>query len=322
MIGIGISLILDYNSSSFAMFPGALRILIFAFQTISSRFAGLQTIDLNRFAAGTLLIYLVLMIIKPQMLCALDKAPFELEWQAIRDGTIFNNVDEFSSSTESDDSDVLLIQYVHRLLTRRSSKARLRAKQYFATKPSIYNAKSRKVFWLKTRLFFFVLFHRLFSHAFTLLTRTYTWLFIAIFLVCCFESHHITPIDENITVIKIVFDVVSAFGTSGLTTGYPNLTSSFCTIFTVPSKIIVILTMLMGRHRGLFASMKDQEKIEYSAHDLLTRWQQMARDKWPLSSSSLPRRMPPRVPPRIRRSKPVIARIISQISSNSSNNNK
>ena len=65
--------------------------------------------------------------------------------------------------------------------------------------------------------------------------------------------------------VKIVFELVSAFGAVGLSTGYPNVTSSFATVLLRPSKIILLTTLLIGRHRGLLESMKDQEKIEYSA---------------------------------------------------------
>ncbi|CAF5110747.1 unnamed protein product, partial [Rotaria socialis] len=53
-------------------------------------------------------------------------------------------------------------------------------------------------------------------------------------------------------------------------------TSSFATVLTVPSKIILILTMCMGRHRGLLDSMKDQEEIEYGAQTLIDSWKQLA----------------------------------------------
>lgn len=38
--------------------------------------------------------------------------------------------------------------------------------------------------------------------------------------------------------------------------------------------MILIVTMLLGRHRGLLASMKDQEVIQYSAKHILLRRQQ------------------------------------------------
>jgi Trk-type K+ transport system membrane component len=82
------------------------------------------------------------------------------------------------------------------------------------------------------------------------------------------------PVDPNITVFKIIFEIISAFGAVGLTLGYPNIASSFATVLTPASKTILVITMLMGRHRGLLASMKDQEAIEHSAADLLRRRQE------------------------------------------------
>lgn len=79
------------------------------------------------------------------------------------------------------------------------------------------------------------------------------------------------PDNANITVFKVIFEIISAFGTVGLSLGYPGVPSSFSTILSPVSKVIVMLTMLMGRHRGLLASMKDQEIIEHSAADLLAR---------------------------------------------------
>ncbi|CAF1368608.1 unnamed protein product [Adineta steineri] len=64
---------------------------------------------------------------------------------------------------------------------------------------------------------------------------------------------------------------VATFGAVGLSLGYPNVASSFSSVLSPASKTILILTMLMGRHRGLLASMKDQEAIEHSAADLLQR---------------------------------------------------
>jgi len=85
-----------------------------------------------------------------------------------------------------------------------------------------------------------------------------------------------SPVDPNITVFRVIFEVISAFGGCGLSIGYPTVTSSFATILTVPSKIILILTMCMGRHRGLLDSMKDQEQIEYSPQTLIESWKQLA----------------------------------------------
>jgi hypothetical protein len=303
-LGIGVSLILDYHSQSFAHYSPGKRLLIYTFQTISSRFAGFQTIDITLFAEGTLIIYLLLMAVKPQMLCALDKRPFELEWQKIRDKqTVYIEARKRQLSSESYDSSIISnvypIRHLHRILRDHSLDARLRAELHFASIQSIHrsHSRTRETTRIKLRLFTLLMARRMLSHSFTLLTRTRTWLFIFIFLICAFESYHITPIDENVTVLKIIFEVVSAFGAVGLTTGYPNIKSSFATVLSTPSKIILILTMLMGRHRGLLDSMKDQEKIEYSAQTLLERWRRIARDEHPLNSS-IHSPSPPEIKPR------------------------
>jgi Trk-type K+ transport system membrane component len=59
-----------------------------------------------------------------------------------------------------------------------------------------------------------------------------------------------------------------------LTLGYPGVSSSFATVLSATSRVILGLIMLLGRHRGLFASMKDQEEIEHSANDLLEKWKE------------------------------------------------
>ena len=79
------------------------------------------------------------------------------------------------------------------------------------------------------------------------------------------------PGDPNITLLKIIFETISAFGGVGMSLGYPNKTTSFASVLSAGSKVLLIITMLMGRHRGLLASMKDQEVIEYSAIKILVR---------------------------------------------------
>jgi hypothetical protein len=129
---------------------------------------------------------------------------------------------------------------------------------------------------LRMKLFLIIFSRHAILDLFSLLISTRTWLFIFVFLICAFDSYHMTPVDPNITVFRVIFEVISAFGGCGLSMGYPTVTSSFATILTVPSKIILILTMCMGRHRGLLDSMKDQEQIEYSAQTLIDSWKQLA----------------------------------------------
>ncbi|CAF1434067.1 unnamed protein product, partial [Didymodactylos carnosus] len=285
ILGFTVSLMLDYSNQSFASYTPGKRLLIFLFQTVNSRFAGFQTVDVSLFAEATLIVYLLLMAVKPQMLCALDESPFELEWISLQtqdevEKTVQQSVAptttnrrRLSSTSSCGSSMIFPIQHMHKLIRKKSLKAKLRARKYFSKIEKVENNKPKtppvNVSLLRIQLFLLVFSRKMLSHTFSFLILTRTWLFIFIFLICAFESHHTVPIDENITVFKIIFEVISAFGAVGLTTGYPNIKSSFATVLSIPSKIILVITMLMGRHRGLLNSMKDQEQIEYSAQVLL-----------------------------------------------------
>ena len=130
--------------------------------------------------------------------------------------------------------------------------------------------------FLRMKLLLIIFCRHAILSLFSLLTSTRTWLFLFIFLICSFDSYHMAPKDPKVTIFRVIFEVISAFGGCGLSMGYPTVTSSFATVLTVPSKIILILTMCMGRHRGLLDSMKDQEEIEYSAQTLIDSWKQLA----------------------------------------------
>eukprot|EP01089_Gocevia_fonbrunei_P017457 TRINITY_DN566_c0_g1_i3.p1 TRINITY_DN566_c0_g1~~TRINITY_DN566_c0_g1_i3.p1 ORF type:complete len:426 (+),score=57.30 TRINITY_DN566_c0_g1_i3:775-2052(+) len=77
------------------------------------------------------------------------------------------------------------------------------------------------------------------------------WVFVPWVIICLIESSRIEdePIDFNI--FNILFEIVSAYGTVGLTLGYPGVNYSFSGVWRVGSKLVLILVMLMGRHRGL-----------------------------------------------------------------------
>ncbi|KAJ7169106.1 cation transport protein-domain-containing protein [Mycena crocata] len=79
------------------------------------------------------------------------------------------------------------------------------------------------------------------------------WLGLAVFLVCIIERRNIDE-DEKFgwfNIFTVVFELVSAYGTVGLSLGIPTENYSFSGAFTPLSKLIVCLVMLRGRHRGL-----------------------------------------------------------------------
>ncbi|KIP02880.1 hypothetical protein PHLGIDRAFT_32026 [Phlebiopsis gigantea 11061_1 CR5-6] len=79
------------------------------------------------------------------------------------------------------------------------------------------------------------------------------WLVCGIFLICIIERTKIMD-DDNapwFNIFRIVFELVSAFGGIGLTLGIPTQNYSFSGAFGPLSKLVVIVIMLRGRHRGL-----------------------------------------------------------------------
>ncbi|CAF3351545.1 unnamed protein product [Rotaria sp. Silwood1] len=290
ILGVSISLILDLHSVHFAVYPSGIRVLIFIFHTVNTRFSGFQTVDINLFASATLLVYLLLMATKPQMLCALDETPLELSWLALQaQGKVkaetkpMVNINDSPGLAASSDrkgstvsvstAGVLPIRYVQRFLRRQSLATKNLARQHFTNTQLIdtTNRRPQRLKYLRSRLFLIYFIRALIKHTVSFIILTRTWLFFFIFLICAIEYRKLAPVDPHITIFKIVFEIISAFGTVGLTLGYPDVSSSFATVLSPASKTIIATTMLMGRHRGLLASMKDQEAIEHSAIDLLNR---------------------------------------------------
>ncbi|KAG7449729.1 uncharacterized protein BT62DRAFT_928462 [Guyanagaster necrorhizus] len=79
------------------------------------------------------------------------------------------------------------------------------------------------------------------------------WLGLALFLVCIIERPELdnTATMSYFNIFTIVFELVSAYGTVGLSLGLPYANYSFSGSFRTLSKLIVCFVMLRGRHRGL-----------------------------------------------------------------------
>jgi Trk-type K+ transport system membrane component len=106
----------------------------------------------------------------------------------------------------------------------------------------------------------------LFRHFRRILEQHAILLSLAFILIVTFESEAFEH-DSNYTVFGIMFEVISGYGTVGLSMGYPGMATSFCGVWSNPSKVILTAVMLMGRLRGLPRSIdtaivvKDGEAI-------------------------------------------------------------
>ncbi|KAF9243244.1 cation transport protein-domain-containing protein [Melanogaster broomeanus] len=79
------------------------------------------------------------------------------------------------------------------------------------------------------------------------------WLALALFLVCIIEKDSLTntEIQGWFNIFTILFELISAYGSVGLSLGIPNQNYSFSAAWRPLSKLIICLVMIRGRHRGL-----------------------------------------------------------------------
>ncbi|KAK3296136.1 cation transport protein-domain-containing protein [Chaetomium fimeti] len=56
---------------------------------------------------------------------------------------------------------------------------------------------------------------------------------------------------NDFSVFAVLFEVVSAYGTVGMSLGHPSVNASLCSQFSVLGKLVIIAMMVRGRHRGL-----------------------------------------------------------------------
>lgn len=74
------------------------------------------------------------------------------------------------------------------------------------------------------------------------------------YLITAIEKYHMGDFSFN-----VLFEVISGYGTVGLSCSYSN--ASFCAQWSVPSKLIIIWVMIMGRHREM------PDTIDAAFHD-------------------------------------------------------
>ena len=78
------------------------------------------------------------------------------------------------------------------------------------------------------------------------------YIFLGLFIIAIAEGNKIQDTNAYaFTMFSVLFEIVSAYGTVGLSLGYPNVDTSFSGQFTVVSKLVIIAMQIRGRHRGL-----------------------------------------------------------------------
>ncbi|KAI0180493.1 potassium transport protein TRK1/TRK2 [Hypoxylon sp. FL1284] len=75
------------------------------------------------------------------------------------------------------------------------------------------------------------------------------YIFIGYFILTITEGPRL--MSGDFSMFAVLFEIVSAYGTVGLSLGYTGINASLCSQFTVLGKLVVIAMMIRGRHRGL-----------------------------------------------------------------------
>ena len=77
------------------------------------------------------------------------------------------------------------------------------------------------------------------------------WIVLSVFLITIIERTPLSAPAPGFSIFSIIFEVVSAYGTVGLSLGVPYDNYSFCGAWHILSKLILVTVMLRGRHRIL-----------------------------------------------------------------------
>ncbi|KIW68270.1 hypothetical protein PV04_04227 [Phialophora macrospora] len=78
------------------------------------------------------------------------------------------------------------------------------------------------------------------------------YIFLGMFIIAIAEGGKLQNTNQYaFTLFSVLFEIVSAYGTVGLSLGYPTINASFSAEFHVLSKLVIIAMQIRGRHRGL-----------------------------------------------------------------------
>ena len=78
------------------------------------------------------------------------------------------------------------------------------------------------------------------------------YVFLGLFIIAIVEGSRLENTNEYaFSLFSVLFEIISAYGTVGLSLGYPGTDTSFSAQFRTLSKLVMIAMQIRGRHRGL-----------------------------------------------------------------------
>ncbi|KAI8327508.1 cation transport protein-domain-containing protein [Blakeslea trispora] len=209
-----------------------IRILDSLFQSVATRNAGFSIVDLNLLNPAIQIVFIVAMYISvyPVAISMRNSNVYQERALGIYKG-IDDDMYDHEHQLKGLNSDYTL-DYSHKL-------------KRHSTMTSIV-ANSKKVLQGPD---FFVM-----TQIQRQLTSEICWVICCIFAICVIEAEAIAAASP-ISIASIIYECVSAFGNVGASIGYPNTTASQAQQYHPLSKLILIVLMYRGRHRGLPATI-------------------------------------------------------------------
>ena len=277
-------IILDLGSTVLKPIKRGYRVLNGLFQAVSTRTAGFGVVDLGGLNAATQVSYMLMMYVSVLplaisirrtnvyeeqslgMYSEMDESESEAETEAETDED--NDTDEL---TDADEVGSELSGSVHEGSTKShksgtsSSHSHKSDKKHKKSKKKRKKKKKKKNPEDSTRSF-------IGQHLRKQLSFDLWFVFLGLFIICICENNKIKDSTmPEFNIFSILFEVISAYGTVGLSLGYPGTNQSFSGRFTTLSKLVIIGMLIRGRNRGLPYSVDraiilPSERLEHIDH--------------------------------------------------------
>ncbi|KAI0473571.1 TrkH-domain-containing protein [Xylariaceae sp. FL0804] len=255
--------ILNIGNPNLDKTPVGPRIIDGLFQALAVRSGGFYVVSISGLYIGLQLLYVIMMYISvyPVVITMRHSNVYEERSLGIYD----NDVDNQDSG--SDVSDHPLARVQANTGQRGMSFGRM-LRHSFAEWHGVGAAPTNNRSNEESRISF--ISHQVRGQ----LSHDLWWLILAVLAIVIIETHHFLEDPVTYSVFNVAFEVVSAYGTVGISIGLPNVAYSFSGGWYPGSKLVLCAVMLRGRHRGLPVALDravrlpgdDMHKVEEEDH--------------------------------------------------------
>ncbi|RDW90222.1 putative potassium transporter [Aspergillus mulundensis] len=205
--------VLSIGNKEIEGLPTAYRIMDGLFQALAVRAGGFSVVTISDLRQGLLVLYVLMMYVSPFPVLVTMRHTNVYEERSLG---IYAEDETLYDSNQRPSNNITDLVRRHLLLTKEGTRRHFLREQ------------------LKDQL----------SH-------DLWWIALAVFFISIIESSNYTKDPVGYSTFNILFEVISAYGCVGISTGYPGRDLSFCGVWHSLSKLILAAVALRGRHRGL-----------------------------------------------------------------------